>query len=368
MTKEFNIFALQQQAKQEYSQVSKIFKKTFLEGNYVKGKYVEKLEKDITKYTKNKYCVTLNSGTDALMLSLWSLGIKKGDEVITSPISFIATAASISHLGAKPVFVDVDYDLNINPNLIEKSITNKTKAILVVHWTGRVCKMDQIQIIAKKYNLKIIEDAAQAMGSYYNETHAGNFSDVAAFSAHPLKNFNSIGDSGFITTNNYKIYKSIKNYSNHGLINRNDAELFGVNSRLDSIYAGILSFRLKNLKKVISKRRKNVEYYKMYLNKKFIKLPLYNPKEYHAFTIFNCFCYNRNKLFKYLNSNKIQSLIYYSKPLHLQKPSLKYGYKKGDFPIAEKLCNSILSFPCHEFLNQKDILFISKKINQFYEK
>ena len=155
-----------------------------------------------------------------LMMAMWSCGIKRGDEVITSPISFVATAGSIVHLGAKPIFADVGQDLNLDPSSIEKLITKKTKAIMPVHWTGRICDMDKIKKIAKKNNLLIIEDAAQGMGSYYKGKHAGNFSKVAAFSAHPLKNLNGIGDSGFITTNDKKIYEKIKLYRNHGLAGR----------------------------------------------------------------------------------------------------------------------------------------------------
>ena len=189
--------------------------------------------KKICKYVGAKYCLGLNSGTDALMMSLWATGISKGDEVITSPISFIASASSIIHLGAKPVFVDVKEDLNIDPDLIEKAITKKTKAIMPVHWTGRICDMNKIKKIAKKYKLLVIEDAAQAMGSYSNKKHAGTFGNISAFSTHPLKNLNALGDGGFIITDNKKYYDKIKLYRNHGLKSRDNVEIVGVNSRLD---------------------------------------------------------------------------------------------------------------------------------------
>ena len=166
---------LRERFKEEEKAIFKIIKRVLSKGNLILTKEVMNFEKSICKYTGAKYCLGLNSGTDALMMSLWSSGIKKGDEVITSPISFVATANSIIHVGAKPVFVDVSDDLNINVDLIEAAITKKTKAIMPVHWTGRVCKMDKIIRIAKKYNLKIIEDAAQATGAYYKGTHAGTF-------------------------------------------------------------------------------------------------------------------------------------------------------------------------------------------------
>ena len=189
------------------------------------------------------------------MLALWSLGIGKGDEVITSPISFIATLGSIMHVGAKPIFVDVKDDFNLDEDLIEKKITKKTRAIMPVHWAGRMCNMTKIKSIAKKYNLKIIEDAAQAMGAYYKSNHAGYYSDISAFSCHPLKNLNALGDGGFIITNKKSLYEKIKIYRNHGLKKRDHVVMFGVNSRLDVINAEVLKIRLKKLRQVISKEQ-----------------------------------------------------------------------------------------------------------------
>ena len=163
--------------------------------------------------------------------------------MITSPISFIASVSSIIHVGAKPVFVDVGDDLNISSDLIESAITKKTKAIMPVHWTGRICDMDKILKIAKKYNLIVIEDAAQSMGSYYKKKHAGTFGKISAFSTHPLKNLNALGDGGFIVTNDKRIYDKIKLYRNHGLRGRDQVEIIGVNSRLDSLNAEVLNFR-----------------------------------------------------------------------------------------------------------------------------
>ena len=224
----------------ERKDILKIVDQTLTKGNLVLTPEIETFEKEICNYTGKKFCVTLNSGTDALMMALWSLGIGKGDEVITSPISFIATIGAIEHVGAKPVFVDVNFDLNINVDLIESKITKKTKAIMPVHWTGRICNMTKIISLAKKYNLKVIEDSAQAMGSYYKNKHAGSFGNISAFSTHPLKNLNAVGDGGFITTNNKKLYDKIKLFRSHGLKSRDNVEIFGVNSRLDSLNAEIL--------------------------------------------------------------------------------------------------------------------------------
>ena len=207
MNFKIELIDLRERYKHERKQILKIIDKTLKKGNLILTKELEEFEKEVCKYTGAKYCLGLNSGTDALMMSLWASGIKKGDEVITSSLSFIASAGAIAHIGAIPIFVDVKDDLNINPDIIEKYISKKTRAIIPVHWTGRICDMTKINKIAKKNNLVVIEDAAQGMGSYYKNKHAGMFSKIAAFSSHPLKNLNGIGDSGFIITNNKKIYE-----------------------------------------------------------------------------------------------------------------------------------------------------------------
>ncbi len=231
------IVDLKKRFQEEKHEIFRCINRVLKKGHFILTPELQNFEKSICKFAGSKYCLGVNSGTDALMMSLWSLGISKGDEVITSPISFIATASSIIHIGAKPVFVDIGDDLNINPDLIEKAITKKTKAILPVNWTGKVCKMDKIIKIAKKHNLAVIEDAAQAMGAYYKNKHAGTFGKISAFSTHPLKNLNALGDGGFIITNEKKIYNKIKLYRNHGLKGRDNVEIVGVNPRLDSLNA-----------------------------------------------------------------------------------------------------------------------------------
>ena len=357
---------LKKRYQQEKSEILKIIDSVLKKGHLIMTKEVYQFEKAICKFTGAQFCSSLNSGTDALMMALWSSGIKKGDEVITSSKSFIATIGAIVHVGAKPVLVDVGNDLNINADLIEKKINRKTKAIVPVHWTGRMCDMDKIVFLAKKYHLKIIEDAAQAMGSYYNNAHAGSFSKVAAFSCHPLKNLNALGDSGFITTNNKKIYDKINLYKNHGLIGRDKVEILGVNSRMDSLNSSVLTYRLKKLKKVISKRKKNIDIYKKFIKTTKIKIIEESRDKKNSHVIFNIICEDRDKLKTYLHKYNIQSLIYYGTPLHLQKPMKKYGYKKGDFPNAERLCNEVLALPHNQYTTLKQIRFVSDKINSFY--
>lgn len=355
--------------KDEKKEINKCINKVLKKGHLILTEEVSNFENAICKYTNSKFCLGLNSGTDALMMALWSCGIGKGDEVITTAKSFIATIAAIVHVGAKPVLVDINEDLNINTNLIEEKITKNTKAILPVHWTGRICKMEHIVNIAKKHNLIVIEDAAQAMGSYYKNEHAGSFGKIACYSAHPLKNLNALGDAGYITTNDENIYKKIKLYRNHGLRARDDVEIFGVNSRLDTIHAEILSMRLLKLKKIIKKRRENIQLYRNLLkNVKEVTIPNDSKNEFSSYVMFITQCQKRDDLQKYLQKFNIQSLVYYGTPLHLQEASKKLGFKKGDYPKAEEYCKKVLALPHHQYLNKKQIEFVSSKIIDFYHR
>jgi dTDP-4-amino-4,6-dideoxygalactose transaminase len=359
---------LRQRYKEESSQILKCINKVAAKGNLVLTEELNNFENNICNYTGLKYCLGLNSGTDALMIALWALGIGKGDEVITSPTSFVATIGAIIHVGAKPVFVDVADDLNIDPLKIEEKITKKTKAIMPVHWAGRMCDMNQISKIAKKYKLKIIEDAAQGMGSFFNNKHAGSFSDIAAFSTHPLKNLNGLGDGGFITTNNKLLYNKIKLYRNHGMKSRDNVHIFGVNSRLDVLNAEVLNFRLKKLKSVILKRRRNIAIYQKYLNPAYIKVPFDSKNQFSSFVIFLCLCEKRDALQSYLNKKGIQSLIYYGTPLHKHVASKKMGLDKIKLPVAENLAKKVLALPHHQGLKEKDIKFVCREVNKFYKK
>jgi len=362
------IFNLKEKFREEkYFLLSKI-KKILAKGNLVLTPELENFEKKFAKYVGKKFCLGLNSGTDALLMALWSLGIKKGDEVITSSISFIATVNSIIHVGAKPVLVDVKNDLNLNEDLIENKITKKTKAIIPVHWTGRICNMDKLSFISKKYNIPIIEDAAQAAGSYYKNKHGGSFGLISCFSAHPLKNLNALGDGGLILTDNLKIYKKIKKYRNHGLINRDESEFVGVNSRLDTINAEVLSFRLDKIKSIVKLRSNNVKYLRSLIKSNEIKIINEKKNQIDSNVMFIVLCKNRDKLQKYLAKHGVQSLIYYKYPLHFHKTMKKFGYRRGQYPVSENLCKQVLALPIHEHLSKKQLNFMAERINKFYEK
>ena len=352
----------------EKKQLLKIIDKTLSEDKWVGGKNIEKFEQNISKLCNTKYAVALNSGTDALTLGLYLLGVRKGDEVITIPNSFVASISVIVHLGAKPVFTDVLEDQTMNPKLLERAITKKTKAIMPVHLTGRISEMNEINKIAKKYNIPVIEDAAQCVGSKYYNKPAGSLGSLGCFSAHPLKNLNAIGDSGYLTTNNYEVYKKAKQLKSHGMVSRDRIKSFGYVSRMDNLQAAVLNFRLKNLKNVIKKRRENFKLYKKYLDPKHIFFPeekKYQFNSYHTFVIQTD---KRNQLKNYLSSKGIGTAIHYPIPLHLQPPSKYLGYKIGSFKIAEKQAKRILTLPIHQYLKHNEIKYIADNVNVFHKK
>jgi len=335
-------------------------------GQYIGGNLVEIFEEKARAICQTKYCVALNSGTDALIYGLIALGVKPGDEVITPPNSFIASTAAIVHIGATPVFVDVLPDQNINPSLIEKAITKKTKAIMPVHLTGRMAKMEIIKSISDKYSIPIIEDSAQSIGSKYKGIPSGKWGKVGCFSAHPLKNLNACGDAGFLVTDDESIANEIKLLRNHGLIDRNTALKFGYVSRLDSIQAAILNYRLSTLDTVTEKRRENAKIYYENLDRNNIFIPDENINEFCTYHTFVIQVERRDELKKYLEENGIETSIHYPVPIHLQ-PAAKYlGYKENDFPVTEEQSKKIITLPVNQFLKHNEIEFIIKKVNQFF--
>ena len=343
-----------------------IFQNILLSGEFVGGSEIIKFEKKLSKLCNTKYAVALNSGTDALTIALHVCGIKPGDEVITPPNSFIASTSSIVHLGAKPVFVDVLPDQNLDSSKIIKAITSKTKAIMPVHLTGRMCNMLEIKKIAKKYKLKIIEDSAQSIGSKYLNKMSGSYSDIGCFSAHPLKNLNALGDAGYVVTNNFSYYKKVKDLCNLGMTNRNKIKNFGYVSRMDNLQAAVLNFRLKNLQNVINKRRENVSIYLKNLNLDKIYFPSEKQEEFNTYHTFVIQVSQRSKLISFLKNKGIETAIHYPVPIHLQRASKKFRYKYGSFPRTEKQSKQILTLPINQYLKKNEILYICKQINKFY--
>lgn len=356
------------QWKREKTHLIQIIDETLENDSWVGGSSIQKFERNVAKLCKTKYAVGLNSGTDALTLGLHLLGVRRGDEVITVPNSFVASVSVIVHLGAKPVFIDVLPDQNMNPKLLEKAITKKTKAIMPVHLTGRIAEMSEINLIAKKYNIPVIEDAAQAVGSLYNNKPAGSFGTIGCFSAHPLKNLNALGDFGYLTTNKKKIYESVLELRSHGIVDRDKIKKFGYLSRMDNLQAAVLNYRLKNLKKIIEKRRKNFQLYSKILDKKYVFFPTEKKYQFNSYHTFVVQVEKRDQLKKYLKKNNIETAIHYPVPIHLQPAAKFLGYKKGDFKNVETQAKKILTLPINQHLTQSEIKKISDKINFFYFK
>ena len=360
---------LTKQAKSQKKEIINLLNRIIKKGQFVGGYEIDKFEKNICKLINVKHCVALNSGTDALTLGLHLMGIKKGDEVITTPNSFIASAAAIVHLGAVPIFVDICNDGNIDPKDVINKISKKTKAIMPVHLSGRPCKMDRIISISKKYKIPIIEDAAQAIGTKFKNKFVGTFGKVGCFSAHPLKNLNAMGDSGYLVTDDKIIANKIKLLRNHGIKNRNDITDFGYVSRMDNFQAGILNLRLKKLKSIISKRRSNAKLYFQNLKKiKEIKLPYEEKNQFNSFHTFIILANKRDKLKNYLEKKKISTAIHYPKLIFDQK-AYTNKFKKinsNHYPMSKYYVSNILTLPINEFVTKNEIKKISNEIINFY--
>ncbi len=336
-------------------------------GMLSQGIWVEEFEKKFAKYIGTKYAITTSNGTCALHLALLALGIGKGDEVITTPFTFIASANSVLYTGAKPIFVDIDEKtFNMNPDLIEERITKKTKAILPVHLYGLPADMNKVMKIAKKHKLFVIEDACQAHGAKIRGKNVGSFGDMSCFSFYPTKNMTT-GEGGMVTTNNKALAEKVRLLRDHGMKVRYYHDILGYNFRMTNIAAAIGTEQLKKLPKLNKKRVRNSRFLTSYLSKiKGIKVP-FIPKEYkhvfHQYTICITPKYklSRDKLIEVLEKNGVGYSIYYPVPVHKQKIYRNLGYK-DKLPISEKLAKEVLSIPIHASLNQIDLKRIISSI------
>ena len=336
-------------------------------GKYILGENVKAFESEFSKYAKSKYCVSVASGTDAIILGLLSLGIKKDDEVITTNFTANATVTAICSIGAIPRLVDIDDEyFQINERLIEKKITKKSKAIIAVHLYGQSCNINPIKKIAKKYKLKLIEDCSQAHGAEFNKKKLGNFGDIGTFSFYPTKNIGAIGDAGALITNNKKIYNKLILLREYGWKKRYYSSVYGTNSRLDEIQASILRIKLKNNFKEIKKRIEiSKKYFKKIINP-FIKLPKIRNGSSHVFHLFVIMTTSslRNKLINYMKKNKIICLVQYPFTIN-QQTYFKKIVKDKKFPISLKICKKVISLPIYPELNINDQNRIIKLLNDF---
>ncbi len=347
-------------SKRQYAKIGKEIEKEVLEvlasGSYILGKHNKALQSEFAAFVGTKYSVGLNSGTDALHLALRALNIGRGDEVITTAFTFVATASAIGLAGATPVFVDInEKTFNIDPDKIEAAITPKTKAIIPVHLYGQPAEMDKIMDIAKRHNLKVVEDCCQAIGAEYKGQKVGTFGDFGCFSFYPTKNLGGMGDGGMITCNDEALFNRILALRNHGGAIRYYHDELGVNSRLDEIQAAILRVKMNYINDWNKARRENAYRY----NELFAKYPeIETPTEvdnsycvYHQYTIK---IENRDEVHKLLQENGIGAMIYYPVPLHLQKLHKDLGYKEGDLPKTEKDTKLVMSLPMFPELTEEE--------------
>lgn len=358
---------LKQQHAAIKNEILEVVGKVLDDSYFILGNDVKEFEEKFSKYCGVKYTIGINSGTDALILAMKSLDIGKGNEVITAPNSFLATASSIVAVGAKPIFADVKEDMNIDPEKIESAITKNTKAIIPVHLTGRPADMKPILEIAEQHDLYVIEDAAQAVGAEYHGKKVGSFGHANCFSLHPLKILNACGDGGAVTTDDEEIYTQLTQLRNIGLKNRDESDIWGYNSRLDTLQAAILNVKMKYLDEWIEKRRDNAKYYNKEL-KDYVKVPEEKPFEKCVYQTYTLQANKRDGLQQFLADNGIDTKIHYPIPIHLQNVAEKLGYKKGSMPITEKLANSILALPSHQDLPADDRSYVAEKLKEFYEK
>ncbi len=331
------------------------------------GPFVEEFEKSFAAFCKTKHAIGVGNGTDAIWAVLIALGIGQGDEVITAANTFIATAEAITFCGAKPVFVDVEEkSYNINPGLIEPAITARTKAIIPVHLYGQTCDMDAILSIAKKHNLYVIEDACQAHGAEYKGRMAGSIGAAGCFSFYPGKNLGAYGEGGAIVTNNSELDRKLRMFRDHGQDKKYYHSMVGWNARLDGIQGAVLSVKLRHLEKWNSARRKNASLYtKLLKETKSIGTPYEAEWAKHVYHIYAVRNPKRDELIKHLAEKGISCGIHYPVPLHLQKAYEHLGYRKGEFPVAEKLASEQMSLPMFAELTSEQIETVCMGIKSF---
>lgn len=345
-----------------------LFKKFLSKGNFVMGKEVEKFETKISGLTKKKYTVGVSSGTNAIYLALKACGIKRGDHVLVPCLSWLSTFTACKHLGAIPVGIDINEDLQINVELIKKNITRKTRAIIIVHFTGYLKNYNKLKELCDKKKIFLIEDAAQSFGARISNKPAGSFGHLSCFSMNPMKVLAALGDAGTVSTDNLKQYNKLLSLRYAGTINKEKTFNPDLNHKIDTLQCLVLSQNLKNLKNIIKKRIKNAQLYESHLTNKIIKPPFKSDFQ-HVYYTYSIICKSRDELKKYLSITKgIETKIQH--PFIISDhPGLKDKHNLSKkFPVGNKIKKEILSLPIHEKLNKKEIFYIIKAVNNFYEK
>lgn len=350
-------------------EIKEVLTETIESGQYIMGPNVKAFEKEIASYLGVKHAIAVANGTDALVLALDALGIGPGDEVITSPYTFFASAECISRVGAKPVFADIDPNtFNINNEDIERKITKRTKAIIPVHIFGQAADMDKIIALAEEYGLHVIEDACQAIGAELNGRKAGTIGKVACFSFFPTKNLGCYGDGGLMVTNDDELADKIRLLRVHGSSKKYFHEVIGYNSRLDEVQAAVLRVKLKYIDAWNESRRQKAKLYSELLKDAPVQTPAMKDEKSHVYHLYTILAPNREELRKYLEQKAIPTGVYYPLPLHLQEVYKNLGYSKGDLPVAEETCEKNLSLPLYPELPEEHIKYVADAVVEFYKR
>ncbi|MEM6750368.1 MAG: DegT/DnrJ/EryC1/StrS family aminotransferase [Planctomycetota bacterium] len=337
-------------------------------GDFTLGKPLTEFEGKFATLTGTKHAIGVNSGTDALMLPMKAAGIGPGDEVITTTMTFVATVGAIAETGATPVFVDSKDGFVIDAELIEAAITPKTKAIVPVHYTGNMPNMSAVQAIAEKHNLLVFEDACQAIHAQFEGKNAGAYSLAAGYSLHPLKNLNVWSDGGVITTNDDAFADKLRLMRNHGLVDRDHVKFYAHNSRLDTLQAVIGNRLIKEVDFITNTRIKNAKRYDEAFADlaPYIRVPERDPRVRHVFHLYIVYAERRDELLAHLHAKGVEAKIHYPIPMHLQEASIPLGYKRGDFPVAEAQCDSIVTLPAHQHLTEDEVGYAIEQVRAFY--
>ena len=342
------------------------------EQGFILGPRVVALEQAVASYVGSTHAVGVASGSDALLLALMASGVKAGDEVVTVPFTFFATAGAISRLGAKPVFIDIRPDtFNMDPGLLERAITGRTKAIIPVHLFGQCADMTAINEIARRRNVTVIEDACQAIGAGRHGRRAGVLGDLACFSFFPSKNLGGFGDAGMVTTNDQALAESIAMLRVHGSRVRYVHETIGINSRLDALQAAVLLVKLKRLDQWAEGRRRNASrYVQLFAAEKLdrVAVPVLDTDNFHVYNQFTLRVEKRDELRAYLKEQGVGTEVYYPLPLHLQNCYRDLGYVKGAFPRSERAAEEVLSIPIYAELTDEQLQYVVQSIAGFFRK
>lgn len=339
--------------------------KVLRSGWYIMGKELENFENAFAKYCGADYALGVGNGLDALTLACRAVGIGDGDEVLVQGNTYIASVMGISINGAVPVFVEPDEYYEIDASKLEEKLTDKTKAVMVVHLYGQAAKMDEIEDFCKKHNLKLIEDCAQSHGSCYNGKMTGTFGDIGCFSFYPSKNLGCFGDGGAIVTNNQEYYDKIKMLRNYGSKVRYYNDEVGMNSRLDEMQAALLSVRLSHMEELTKERKELADYYLKNIRNEKIELPKMRENCDNVFHQFVIRSKERDQLIDYLKEKGIGTIIHYPVPPHLAKAYEYLGHKKGDFPITEKFADEVVSIPMYNGLTKEEQDYVIEALNHF---